>query len=292
MKHVDEESSRRRAIARVVASSPGDRASSHAWMIAAAVLVVAVVAMVAPPVAALPVVVGSTDAAPGRVEQLELELERAAREWDVEAAARVLAAATDISAADPDRQGRELLQLRVRAGLLVAELLRVELEQTPEPERAARRELGRRIDAAAEEALALLDRLTESSQAQRLRADLLATMIRSDFRAKKYEAALREAIDRALELDPDSPRAMVSAAKPLIFAPPERGRDLDRAVKLLDRALELAPELESARLLRAETFERAGRHDEALAEWRAVLAANPRCRPARCRLERQGSAGD
>jgi tetratricopeptide (TPR) repeat protein len=173
----------------------------------------------------------------------------------------------------------------------VAELLRVELEQLPETGRASRRELGQRIDAAAEEALAILDRMPESAETQRIRADLLATMIRSDFRAKRYEAALKAAVARALELDPDSPRALVAAAKPLVFAPPGKGRDLAQALRLLDRALVLAPGLEPAQLLRAEALDRAGRRDEALTAWRAALAANPACRPARHRLEQQEPAG-
>jgi tetratricopeptide (TPR) repeat protein len=139
---------------------------------------------------------------------------------------------------------------------------------------------------AAEEALGVLAGFDESSESQRMRADLLAVMIRSDYRAKKYQNELKAAVERALELDPDNPRALVSSAKPMIFAPPERGRDLDQAVSVLTRALEIDAGLESALLLRAHALDELGRTARAVEDWNAAIELNPECRPARDRLAR------
>jgi len=211
------------------------------------------------------------------VAGLEERLEEARLHWDAAAATEVLNTARELD-------GSEARRLRVEAGLALASILRVEYEQTPEDEREARRVLGSRIDVAAEEALALLDGLPESSERERIRADLLATMIRSDFRAQKYRDRLNAAIDRALELDPDNPRALVSAAKPLVFAPEGQGRDLEAAVDRLDRALAVEPDLEAALLLRAEARRRLGDVEEARADWRRALEVNPDSQPARWAL--------
>jgi cytochrome c-type biogenesis protein CcmH/NrfG len=119
-----------------------------------------------------------------------------------------------------------------------------------------------------------------------MRADLLATMIRSDYRAKKYRGELNAAVERALELDPENPRALVSSAKPLVFAPVERGRDLDKAIRVMTRALELDADLESALLLRAHAYDVMGDTERATADWNRALDLNPECRPARLGLDR------
>ncbi len=224
-------------------------------------------------------------AAPGGpaddVAGLKERLERARLHWDA-------AAATGILSTSRELDGSEARRLQVEAGLALASILRVEYEQTPEGEREARRVLGSRIDVAAEEALDLLDGLPESSERERIRADLLATMIRSDFRAQRYRDRLNAAIERALELDPGNPRALVSAAKPLVFAPEGQGRDLEAAVDRLDRALVVEPDLEAALLLRAEAFRRLGDAEAARADWRRALEVNPASQPARWALEVSG----
>ena len=85
--------------------------------------------------------------------------------------------------------------------------------------------------------------------------------------------------------DAGNPRAWVTAAKPLVFAGPKRGGDLDEAVRLLDQALELEPGLESALLLRALVWERRGDQERATADWQAALDTNPQCRPASARVD-------
>jgi len=207
---------------------------------------------------------------------LETDLERAARAYDGSAAIRTLSHVRQQRAADPSLAG-----LQVRAGLLAAELLRIELEGAAGQDRAQRRLSGQRIDAFAREALELLPELAETSERARIEADLLATMIRSDFRARRHEGALKAAAARALELDDQNPRAWVTAAKPYLFAKPEHGGDLREATRLLTKALGLEPNLESARLLRAHAFDRLGDEANARSDWRRALAANPECAPAR-----------
>jgi len=205
-------------------------------------------------------------------------VDAAVRSYDLRSATVVLSEVRDARASGPSG---ELDRLHVRASLAVAELIRIEFEEVPRGETQRRRDLGRRIDATAREGLDLVDELPETSERERMRADLVATMIRSDFRAKKYEHRFENAVSRAMELDEDNPRAWVSAAKPYLFAPPDRGKDLTEAIRLLDRALELDPGLESALLLRALAYKEAGDAAAAKADWRAALDCNPQCRPAK-----------
>ncbi len=204
-------------------------------------------------------------------------LDRAGRSYDLTEATVALA---DIRDAQMVGDSAELTVLHLRASLLVAELLRIGFEELPPSEGDRRREFGSRIDAIADEGLDLVGGLPESSERERIRADLIATKIRSDFRAKKYEASFKAGVERALELDPSNARAWVSSAKPFLFAEPEHGGDLNEAVRLLDRALELEPHLETALLLRAEARQQMGDVSGAAADRREALLLNPNCRPA------------
>jgi len=214
---------------------------------------------------------------------LQTRFESVSDSYDIAAVEELLTRARMIVESQPSSRA---VELEVRACLLVAELERLAFERLPSHEREARSKIGKRIDAAAKAALERAETLPESSERWRLRADLLATMIRSDFRAKKYHKAFEQAVDHARRLDPENPHAWVTAAKPLVFAGPKRGQDFDEAVRLLDRALDLEPGLESALLLRGLAEERRGAPDRAAADWRIALDANPRCEPAREGLER------
>lgn len=217
---------------------------------------------------------------------VERDVALAERRWDCDAAVAALSSARSLARSAP---GPATTSLHVRAGLLAAELLRVRLEQAASDGTTTREQLGQQIDAFAGEALALVDSQPVTSEHYRIEADLLATMIRSDFRAKKYEARFNAAITRARELDPRNPHALVSQAKPFLFAPPGRGRDPARGIELLDRALALDPRLESALLLRAFGREQLGDRTGAEADWRAALKLNPDCAPARQSLARNAA---
>lgn len=216
---------------------------------------------------------------------IEADLAGALRRHDADAAVAALGRARELDRTAP---APATALLRVRAALAAAELLRVRFEQAPKDDAQRRAVLGQRIDAAAEEGLALLDRLPAGSERYRVEADLVATMIRSDFRAKKFETRFTTAVVEALELDPRNARAVLASAKPLVFAPVEHGRDLPRAVETLTRALALDPALEPARLLRAFALDAQGEHEAARRDWHAALAANPDCAPAREALARPG----
>ena len=221
--------------------------------------------------------------APLAAEQAEIRLEQAQQQYSVAMAQALV----DELHRDPAHCAAEAQRMVcVRALLLLAELCRIEYEQLPAEARSERRQLGARIDEAAAEALALLDGPAESSETQRLRADLYGTMIRTDYQAKKYRKNMETATARALELDPDNIRAQFTAVKPLVFADTMHGRDLDAALKRLDAILAREPGFEQARLLHAYALEQAGRTSEALAEWRRVLEHNPDCTPAKSSLRK------
>ena len=220
--------------------------------------------------------VGATDAL-----AVERAVAAAERRWDADAAVAALNQARALARLAPSPTATAL---HLRAGLLAAELLRVRFEQTPQRESATRETLGAQIDAIASEALALVETGKPTSERYRVEADLVATLIRSDFRAKKYETRLKAAIARARELDPRNPLALISAAKPLLFAPPEHGRDLAAGIALLDQALALDPRLESALLLRAFAHDALGDRTAAETDWRATLRLNPDCAPAKAAL--------
>jgi hypothetical protein len=213
---------------------------------------------------------------------VERAIAAAARSWDAGAAVAALTRARTLQRAAPSERTTRTL---VDADLLAAELLRVRYEGTPAGA-VERDTLGARIDAFAGEGLALLPSLPSTSERWRIEADLIATMMRSDFRARKYEARFRAAVAEARRLDPRNPRAIVSAAKPLLFAPPGHGRDLHAGIALLDQALALDPRLVQALLLRAYASDALGERDAAVADWRGALALDPECTPAREGLAR------
>ncbi len=205
--------------------------------------------------------------------QTEAELERAARTYDRTAADALL------SATPQDNE------LAARTRLLCAELYRIEFEQLPETAVKERREIGKTIDVHAEAGMLLLESLPDTSEKFRIRADLLGTMIRSNYRAGKMKGEMKAAVDEALRLDPANARAIVSQAKMLIFNPSASDSELQEGEALVRRALEIDPALEQARLLQAHALEQLGERDRAVAIWEACLRANPSCTPARRALE-------
>ncbi len=204
--------------------------------------------------------------------ELTARLENAERSYDVAAAEAVLAEAD--AAGDAERA------LQLQALLLVGNLHRYEFEGLPESAYAERRELGERIDVVAERGLEMLQTEPQSSERLRVMADLLGLMIRNDHRARKHGEAMKQAAQQAHDADPKNPLALVSLAKPAIFAPPAQGRDYAEALRLLDAALALAPGLEQARLLRAHVLKETGDIAGAKVEWHKALEQNPDCRPA------------
>ena len=210
---------------------------------------------------------------------LEDTLERARSSYDLQAAETVRqATASDESAAQHEIT-------HVEACLLVAELHRIEFENAAASDHIARRRSGEVIDAAAREGLAALEDLDSTSETLRLEADLLATLIRSKFRGKKYKKPMERAAREALVLDARNARALVSLAKPLLFTPGRNEDDLKAGLDLLLEALEIEPSLETAYLLKGRALDELGRTAEAAAAWRRALEINPESRPAMDLLE-------
>lgn len=204
--------------------------------------------------------------------ELATRLETAERSYNLTVAEAVLA--------EVDAAGDSERALKLQALLLVGNLHRYEFERLPESAYAERRKHGDRIDEVAGRGLELLQTEAQSSERLRVMADFLGLMIRNDHRARKHGEAMKQAAQQAHEADPRNPRALVSLAKPAIFAPPAQGRDYAEALRLLDAALTLSPDLEQARLLRAHVLKETGDRDGALLEWRKAVELNPACRPA------------
>lgn len=173
-----------------------------------------------------------------------------------------------------------------QALLNLAELHRIAFEALDETDRSERRAIGDQIDAAAEEGIGLLESLPESSHQQRLQADLFSVKIRSKYRAKRFRDDMERAAARAIELDPNNAAAYVSASKTYLFADEDHRGDIDRAVELLEQALERDPNLEKAHLLLAYAREQNGEVNLATERLETILEKNPECRPARDALER------
>lgn len=211
-------------------------------------------------------------------QDLAARLDAAQRSYDAVEAAAVLDETVSDATVKPSRESQLLV---ARAGLLTAELLRIEWEQLPESNIAERRPLGDAIDKAAEAGLRALESLQPNSETYRLKADLLATMIRSDYRAKKYRKNMEEAAAMAIELDPENALAYVAQAKPFVFADSNEGGDPAKAIALLTTALDRNPDLEAARCLRGLAYKKAGDVEQARADWELALEENPECAPAK-----------
>lgn len=93
-------------------------------------------------------------------------------------------------------------------------------------------------------------------------------------------SALRDAVDRTLELAPDFPDALLGKGALLTSLPRLLGGDASEGERLVRRALEIDPEYVGARLFLAETL--AGRDEDA--------AARIEVDRARAAAERKGDA--
>ena len=95
----------------------------------------------------------------GPEESLDAQLDTARQRYDVRGAEEILAKLQE----EQRGSGTPSAALLTRACLLVAELYRIDYEDTPESERTERRALGAKIDSAAREGLRCVEMLPESS---------------------------------------------------------------------------------------------------------------------------------
>jgi tetratricopeptide (TPR) repeat protein len=216
------------------------------------------------------------------LEELSAEYTKVRHEFDVTAAEELLVAFEGYLSGDDSAAAKIGF---VRSALLVAELNRLDYEQEGlKP--LYKRELGKKIDAAAERGHAVLAMVEESSERYRMTADLWGTMIRSNFQGKKHGKKMETATEKALALDENNPNAHVTAAKRPLFAPEKRGGDWDKAMAHLEKALSLDPESEPALILRGMAHEKNGDMELARKDWARILELNPNSRPAVRLLEK------
>ena len=205
------------------------------------------------------------------------------QEYNLEAAEKLVSELRDNFPAEPTEADHSLI---ARGLLLVAELHRIRFEDIYEQAtRAARRKLGQKIDAAAEEGLKHTEAMGETSEAYRLRSDLYGLMIRTKYQGTKFLNEMEEYAAKAVELDPKNARAYVSVAKPYLFAKENQGGDLAKAFELLQKAVELDPKLVVARLFLAVAYDKKGDTAHAEEMLKRILDENPYCKPALKALE-------
>jgi len=178
-----------------------------------------------------------------------------------------------------------------RAALLVAELIRLDYEKSDLPPKDLRL-MGREIDDAARIGHEILKSVPDVSEKFRIKADLWGTMIRSDFKGKKYGGEMDSAAKKALKLGPDNPNAYVTASKRPLFATKKQGGDIPKAIALLDKALELDPEHERALIFRGIAREKLDDMEGALRDWNRATELNPNSRLAMDNIERVGHLGE
>ena len=214
-------------------------------------------------------------------EELTVEAEEAQLQYDLQKAESLMDELRAYVSQHPNVESRMAL---ARAALLVAELRRMEYETTdlaPRPKRL----LGRTIDAAAKIGHDVLDDLPDVSEKWRITADLYGTMIRSKYKGNKYSGEMDRATERALELDPQNPNAIVTGCKRALFAKPSQGGDVPKAIETLNRALEIDPDHERALIFRGIAYDKLGQKDLAAQDWQRALEMNPFSRLARTQLE-------
>jgi tetratricopeptide (TPR) repeat protein len=219
----------------------------------------------------------------GSEEALENRLSEVKMRYDIALAQEFVA---EVRTEREETPTPDLDLLLARGLLALAELYRIDFEALDEVERSKRRAIGKQIDGAADEALANVDATDESSDQQRIRSDLLAVKIRSNYQAKKYRKRMEHAAARALELDSNNAAAYVSASISYLYADEKHRGDVNKAIELLETARDLDPTSEKAILLLAYAHEKNDDTDLAKALLEIALQNNPHCQPARDMIER------
>jgi tetratricopeptide (TPR) repeat protein len=229
--------------------------------------------------------VAGADYETASIAELRDAVETAHRTWNLDLAQELITPLKQRLNTAAGDAAQELRWLLARDALLTASLLRNTYEKA-DTDNAFRRELGQRIDDAASTGFSALGGLPESSEKSRIMADLYMMMMRSKYKGKKYEDAMEKAADRAVELDPENPEALLTRSRRRLFAEENRGGDFEEGLKMVNRAIALDPDNEGAYILRALAYERHGMLDNAIADYQKALEINPEARPAAEHLER------
>ena len=216
-------------------------------------------------------------------DELRRNLAEVEREYDVEQAEALLPLVQQYTEANPSDETHLLL---ADLCAVIAELNRMDYETEEELAMRDQRLLGRHIDDVAQIGLDALGKLPDSSEKFRIMSDLYATMIRSKYKGSKYGDNMDRAAEKALALDPENPNAYVTVAKKPLFAKEKHGGDLEMSLTLLNRALEIDPGHEKARIFRGIAYEKLDQLDRAVEDWSYVLDKNPHSRPAISNMKR------
>lgn len=218
------------------------------------------------------------------LDTLQQRLLQAEHNYDTDEALKLIDALQAHIATEPSVPASMAL---ARAALIVAESRRYEYEKAEgvmDPR--DRRLLGRTIDDVATIGLGALANVPDSlSEKWRMSADFYGTMIRSNYKGSKFVTELETATDRAVELDPSNPFALITASKRPLFAEDNRGGDVPVAMEFLNKAIEIDPKLDRAYAFRGAGYEKLGEMDKAVADWKKALELAPNSRLAREKLD-------
>lgn len=215
--------------------------------------------------------------------ELQQKLVQVERDYELEPTLELL---DQVQAFVEERPSVPAYLIYARAALFAAELRRFEYEEKKEEwSPRDRRMFGNTIDEVADIGHAALDQVPdELSEKWRIKADLYATMIRTKAKGNLYKGRMERAKEKALELDPQNPRALVTAAKRPLFAAERHGGDVEHALDLLNKAIEIDPEFERAIVFRGMAYDKLGFPDKATAEWDRALEINPKSQLAKKNL--------
>jgi tetratricopeptide (TPR) repeat protein len=205
--------------------------------------------------------------------------------YDIALAQELMPALQQRLNATHEDESATLRLLLAENALLVASLLRYEYEKSSTGN-TEKRSLGEQIDQTAGIGFTALGGLPDDSEKYRIMSDLYAMMMRTRFKGNKLQDSMHGSIDKALELDPDNPKALASQSRRKLFAEEQHGGDLEGGLALINRAIELDPADESLLILRGLAYERHGEKDKAVADWEKALEINPQARPAMEHLKR------
>lgn len=206
--------------------------------------------------------------------ELQQQLAQVEREYELEPTLELI---ERVQAFVENRPSVPAYLIYARAALFAAELRRFEYEEKKnEWDPRDRRLYGNEIDDVTNIGHAALDNVPdELSEKWRIKADLYATMIRTKARGSLYKGRMERAQEKALKLDPQNPRALVTAAKRPLFAEERHGGDPEEALRLLNKALQIDPEMERAIVFRGIAYEKLGLPEKATAEFDRALEINP-----------------
>ena len=232
----------------------------------------------------LTLLIVGADYSTATVGQLREETNAAHKTYSLEKGQELLTALEQRMHTAQGDEDQKIRQMLAENALLVASFLRYEYEQ-PNTSNVQRRELGKEIDLAAAAGFSALGRLPDTSEKYRIMADLYTMMMRSKHKGSRHEESMEECIGKALLLDENNPKALISRSRRLLFAEEKYGGDFEAGLALVNRALEIAPDDESVYILRGLAYKQHGMTEKAVADWKHALEINPDAKPAREHLE-------